>query len=176
MPNALSYYPNEKYIHKNWAPEEYGRSDLEAIARAEKLARSKGILSPELAAQFMPLALIENTPSHGVVDGAFGYPQNARRNAMLKAMGLGYKSGNTPDERARMAAAVLAEKAALYGNDKAVERYNGKGRAVEEYYGEVAQADAPNHVRKVQEMQKMLNHPKNTLLRQAYEQMLKGQP
>jgi hypothetical protein len=175
MPNALTYYPSEKYIRKNWAPEEFGRSDLESIARAEKLARSRGILPPALAAQFMPLALVENTPSHGVIDGAFGYPPNARRNAMLKAMGLGYTSGHTPDERARMAAAVLAEKAALYGNDKAIERYNGRGRAYEEESDEWGNADASNHVRKVQEMTRMLQHPKNALLRQTYEQMLRGQ-
>ena len=70
---------------------------------------------------------------------------------------------HTEDAAAKMAAIALAHKAKLYGQDKAIERWNGQGPG------------ARNHVRKVEEMARMLNHPKNALLRQAYEQMLKGQ-
>ena len=185
MPNNLAgmvnYYPSEKYIRKNWAPEEFSAQDLKAIAESENVARKSGTLSNRLAEMLLPNALVENNPSFGVVDAKFGYPPNTARDALFTRLGLkvdkvadGYElprsNNTTAEQRALMAAAVLSEKARLYGEDKAVERYNGKGRAVEEDYGYSARADSANHARKVQEMARMLQDPLNAAIMQTYRQ------
>lgn len=66
----------------------------------------------------------------------------------------------SPEAMARMAAIGLAERAKLYGQDKAIERWNGQGPG------------ARNHVKKVDEMLKMLSHPKNARLLSTYKGLL----
>ena len=215
MPNALAYYPNEKYISKNWAPEQVPVNALRALAKAQMLAQKNNILPPALAAALLPNSLVEGrlTTDEGSPSdfgfNYFGYPHAPEHdNAMMK-MGLKVGKSNYPpksvtdswgdaewenwhrtqpkldvykvdngytlnedgesmdpshseDAAAKMAAIALAHKARLYGQDKAIERWNGQG------------SGARNHASKVQEMARMLNHPKNALLRQAYEQMMKG--
>jgi hypothetical protein len=73
---------------------------------------------------------------------------------------------------AKMAALVLAEKARLYGEDKAVERWNGKGKAIEDTGYGSEYADARNHVSKINEMNKMLAHPLNSNIANAYKRYL----
>lgn len=199
MNELLHYFPSMKYIERNWQPEQIGQHSLKALAEAEKLARSQGVLSPALADKFMPNALVEGwANSFGVVNGTYGYPANPRRDEVIRKMGLtmansddpalikkwsnverdtkaGYrlKHDASPSQYARLAAAILAEKARLYGEDKAIERWNGKGSAVEEDYGALYYADAENHARKVNQMAEMLNSPANAKIRNYYRQLVR---
>lgn len=174
----LGFYPSQKYIQNNWAPEDVMPGDLVALAQAQRKATDSGVLSTNLARSFLANALVENTPSYGVVNSKLGYPPSPQRDRMFLKLGLkvnrmpeGYElpTGSGPTQRALMAAAVLAEKARLYGEDKAIERYNGKGRAIEDvpYFGE-QRADANNHARKVAEAEAMLRHPKNASVLGAF--------
>ena len=61
--------------------------------------------------------------------------------------------------------AMMAAKAAQYGENLAIERWNGKGK------GMGGMADASNHARKVSEMEQMLAHPKNKAMRDAWAEM-----
>lgn len=61
---TLPFYPNEKYLAKNWKPEVYPISAIEQIARAQALAVKKGVMSPELAKYFLPTQLVENRPTN----------------------------------------------------------------------------------------------------------------
>lgn len=79
--------------------------------------------------------------------------------------------GINPEFYAKMAAITLAEKAALYGEDRAVERWNGKGVA-KNFKGKVV-ANANNHAKKVSEMMKMLAHPSNLSLMNQYQGLLR---
>jgi hypothetical protein len=62
--------------------------------------------------------------------------------------------------------AKMAAFASLWGDDKALERWNGKGVAK---WGQTVLADAPNHYRKVIELDKLLEHPKNAPMMAAWE-------
>ena len=97
MNELIHYFPSMKYIEKNWQPEQIGQHSLKALAEAEKLARSQGVLSPGLADKFMPNALIEGWPnSFGVVDGTYGYPANKRRDEVIRKMGLTMANSDDP--------------------------------------------------------------------------------
>ena len=69
---------------------------------------------------------------------------------------------------AKMMPVILAEKAKQYGNENAIERWNGKGRAIEETYDEYMQADSANHKRKVMEAYAALHRPENYKLLDLY--------
>ena len=62
--------------------------------------------------------------------------------------------------------AKMAAFASLWGDDKALERWNGQGRTMR---GDYVHADAPNHYRKVIELDKLLEHPKNAPMVAAWE-------
>lgn len=84
----------------------------------------------------------------------------------------GYVIGSeSPDVAAKVAAAMLAEKAAIYGEDKAIERWNGSGRKVLPKSGMVF-ADAPNHAAKVEALVGLLSAPQNAQLMKAYKGLL----
>lgn len=192
----IPYYPSERYITKNLAPESFNYEPLASLAEAQTKAVKSGLLSENLAGKLLPNALVEGWDNYGVIDGSLGYPANKRRDAMFAKMGMHMANSDSPDllkkwanvqrdtvggyrllhpsqdMSARMAAIVLAEKAHLYGEDNAIERWNGKGKAVEDYYGESVKADSKNHVRKVDEMIRMLNHPKNASMRNVYRGLL----
>lgn len=140
--------------------------------------------------------------SFGVVDGRYGYPANPRRDELVRRMGFTIANSDDPrlikkwaqvhrDTRdgyqinpmmqtergytqmaARMVPLILAEKARLYGEGKAVERFNGRGRAVEEVYGDTVQADSANHARKVAEAGRMLKNPANAHIAALYRGLL----
>jgi hypothetical protein len=169
---------------------------LTELAKAQKLAQQQGLLSPSLANKMLPNALVEGHELFGVVDGVYGYPATPRRDAAVEAMGL--RMANSDDPRilkqwsdvtrdtkagysavrgdtgtaAKLAALILAEKARLYGEDKAIERWNGKGRAMEDVYGDLIPANAKNHAAKVAEMERMLMNPKNAQIRNTYRGLL----
>lgn len=75
-----------------------------------------------------------------------------------------------PSIAARMAAAMLAEKAAQFGPENAVERWNGNGKRV--VNGKTV-ADSANHKRKVGEMMQMLRDPANAKIWNTYQGLLK---
>lgn len=204
-PSAYSFFPNQSYFDKGWAPESIPASSLQALAKAESLAVKNGVLSPALAQKFLANALVEGhtggqatetvdageegpgSPEHVIgktttapMFGAdfLGYTgPTVQRN--MKAMGLttsgdadlysanqgaGFMPGKPFDaySNARIAAVILAEKARLYGEDKAVERWNGQGPG------------AVRHAAKVDTMTQMLSDPRNKALMDAYNKF-KGQ-
>lgn len=194
MPKRIPFFPSRDYETRNWAPETISSDSLRALASAQATAEKSGVLSRGLASQLLPIAMTEGWDKFGVVDGYMGYPANPRRDATMEKMGLRMANSDDPeilkkwsdgqrdtvdgyrlaphagvDQYAKLAAAVLAEKAKLYGEGNAVERWNGKGRATEEFYGEAVQADSANHARKVAEAARMLKRPGNAQLRNTYE-------
>lgn len=196
-PQLINFFPNQKYIDSKWKPEQYPMNSLTSLANAERLARATGVLSESLASQMFPNALTEGHSHFGIVNGRYGYPASPERDKILKKMGLtigpmqgsvgtdmdivsdpktGYwvnrnitDPSRQVDISARLSAAILAEKARLYGEDKAIERWNGKGRAVERYDNRAIQADAGKHARKVQTMAEMLSNPANAEIMAAYK-------
>lgn len=117
--------------------------------------------------------------SFGVASLGYDGP-DVRHN--LAKMGLTVAAGNEPDgysnlwafspegqfrefmpaktndafANARLAAVILGKKAALHGEDKAIERWNGTG------------PNATRHAQRVEMMQQMLQHPSNRALLDAY--------
>ena len=76
---------------------------------------------------------------------------------------------------ARLAATMLSVKSDLKEVDspeKAVERYNGQGKANEIANGKIVPADSKKYVQKVQEALSLLEHPANKVLRDHYRQLL----
>ena len=63
---------------------------------------------------------------------------------------------------------IMAEKARLYGPDKMIERWNGRGNAWEDNGEDMQWADSKNHARKVEEAMRMLTHPANKRLYNEY--------
>ena len=104
MPD-FPYYPNQKYIQKNWAPERISVGDLMAMANAQKLATQQGILTPQLANHLLPIALVEgrfgrnetkSDSDYGL--NHFGYPPTPERDAAFKKMGLQVGRFDLPPE------------------------------------------------------------------------------
>lgn len=189
----VPHYPLRRYAEQNLAPEQTLRyRDIAALARARRQAEETGVLSPELAEHLLPMAMTEGRSGNfGIVqEGAFyAKPKTLDR---FKKMGLdpadqgafapvAFKdipgkgrhigpSGNAigdSDAYARIMAAILADKAALGqpGDvEGAVMRYNGKGRAIEEFDGVRQQADVNVYLDKVKQAREMLAHPKNKQL------------
>jgi hypothetical protein len=207
MAGTLSFYPSEKYLKKNWAPEKIPVNTLKHLASAQRRAVEQGVISPNLANKMLPNTLVEGWDTgYGVVGGTYGYPASKERDAILQKMGLvvsDYPTNNVNtypdvmrDQKAKagywvpsgllsadtdrfhkayasLVPVILAEKARLYGEDKAIERWNGKGRAIEDNgYDDAQVANAMNHVKKVDEMMRMLNHPANAELLNMYKGLL----
>ncbi len=63
---------------------------------------------------------------------------------------------------------IMAEKARLYGQDKAIERWNGRGRGWEDTGDDYVRSDSGYHARKVEEAMRMLKHPANKRLYDEY--------
>jgi hypothetical protein len=185
---SLSYYPNEEYLRRNWAPEKAPVASLRALANAQRQAAQAKIFSPFLADKFLPNALVEGRLAERPGDhygpgtrADFGFnsllvPRNPDIDRQMAQMGVGdgiyyenrpeFPSGyqqkptTSTEDRAKMAAITLGQKAKLYGDDLAIERWNGIGPG------------AKAHVQKVNEMMRMLRHPKNQALFDAYQRML----
>ena len=198
MAGLLDYIPSDKYIRKGWKPEQIDESTLANLAKAQALAQKVGLLSPNLANQMLPNALVEGWSNYGVVDNKLGYPPNKRRDDAFEKMGMTVANSDAPQviknwshvlrdtkegywlpqvthsqqNAAKLAAITLAEKAKLYGEDKAIERWNGRGRAIEDVDGSLVQADSANHARKVAEMARLLQHPSNAKLMNMYKGLL----
>jgi len=206
----LKYYPSNKHILKGQAPEQnLSENDLRSLVSAQKLAVSKGILSPELGAKLLPIAMVEgHSGNYGVVSG-IGIHPSKKNIAKFKAMGFSIEDvrNNTkphevkadleirkvmgekgkvvdaimegalsgPEAMAKLAATMLSVKADLKGissPEDAVERYNGKGKALEYADGRLVPADSKKYVNKVQEALSLLQHPANAKLKERYLQLL----
>lgn len=194
---SLPYYPSRRYVKEKLAPEtKLTKDDFAAIAKAQKEAVQNGVLSPELAAYMLPIAIVEGrSGNYGIIssdkNGFYAKPSTIDR---FRRMGLeigpdGHldvrdipgkgphlfpvmaKGKNGQDDYARLMAAILAEKSATYANGDpllAVERYNGKGRAVEHADGYTQQADSGQYVDKVREAREMLDDPSNKQLKDFF--------
>jgi hypothetical protein len=160
---AVPYYPSQRYIEKNLAPE-LGMShmQLDALAQANQIARKNKLMSPQLADKMLPTLLVEGATG---VNG-WGYPDTPKYRDILTKAGLPPTREEIMQTRmdtdydrnllnSKLMHAVMAAKAAQYGDDLALERWNGKGTNARRG------ADSENHYRKVLETDAMLKHPKN---------------
>jgi hypothetical protein len=82
-------------------------------------------------------------------------------------------NNDAPHIRARIAAAVLADKARMFGDQNAIARWNGNGRVVNSSTGKVI-ADSNNHAAKVEALLGLLSDPRNAKLMQTYQGLLAG--
>lgn len=161
------YYPQQRYINKNLAPEtNIPNMHLEALAAANQEALKNGLMSPKLASKMLPTILTEG--AMGI--NSWGYADMPKYRAILEKAGLPptineikllRDNASTDFDRevinAKLAHALMAAKANIYGEDKAVERWNGIGKS--DSYNRPA--DAANHARKVAEVERLLADPKN---------------
>jgi hypothetical protein len=186
-PAIHSYYPNNDYVKRGWAPERYPVEALDALAQAEARAVKTGVLPPQLAKYFMPNQLVENRPEDfGIVappSVEAGQPDPYADHA--RKMGIGLTTVQTPygdirrypDYRissfddptrvqslpmqARMTAMFLAAKPGATAEDK-IKAWNGAGPG------------ADNHLMKVRAMNDALTAiPGNKPLLDAYRALVK---
>jgi hypothetical protein len=164
MGGVVPYYPSQRHIEKNLAPEQnMSRMGLEALAQANQEARKNKLMSPSLADKMLPTTLVEG----GAINiNGWGYPDTPKYREILTRAGLpptregiiDLPRDTTYDQtliQAKLMHALMAAKASQYGEDKALERWNGKGTNAR------LGADSANHYRKVLETDAMLKHPKN---------------
>jgi hypothetical protein len=161
------YYPQQRYIDENLAPEVgLPNMHLEALAAANQEALKNGLMSPKLAAKMLPNILTEGAMG---ING-WGYADMPKYRAILEKAGLPptiqeieQLRREVPTEfdreliNAKLVHALTAAKASLYGEDKAIERWNGQGKSA----SYARPADAENHARKVAELERLMSHPKN---------------
>jgi hypothetical protein len=206
----LKYYPSNKHILKGQAPEtKLTEDDLRSITLAQKHAVKTGVLSPDLAAKLLPMAMVEGwSGNYGIAASLGLHPSKANIKTMEK-MGLtiedrqvqwepytpekdlqikvimGEKGKSVPaitlgaikgsEAMARLMAAILSVKSKgkdVDSPEAAVERYNGKGKAIEVVAGHHVPADSKRYVEKVQEALSLLQHPKNKELHDKYMSFL----
>lgn len=161
------YYPQQRYIDKNLAPEKgLPNMHLEALAAANQEALRNNLMSPKLASKMLPTILTEG--AMGI--NRWGYPDVPKYRAILEKAGLPPTIKEVSDLRknattafdkelinAKLIHALMAVKADIYGEEKATERWNGKGKT--DSYSRPA--DAAHHAYKVSEAERLLAHPKN---------------
>jgi hypothetical protein len=101
-PNAsLPHYPASRYVEKNLAPEKtltYG--DVSAIARAQKLAEQKGVLTPEVAQHMLPMAMVEGRSGNFGILSENGFNPTPTTLKRFKDMGLSVTDWRDPAEYA----------------------------------------------------------------------------
>lgn len=159
------FYPQQRYIDKNLAPElGITNVQLEALAAANQQALRSGLMSPTLASKMLPTLLTENAT--GIK--SWGYADLPKYRAILEKAGLpstvteindAMSNAKTDFDRtlieSKLMHAMMAAKASIYGEDKAIERWNGMG------VNKAGYANASNHARKVAELEQLLQHPSN---------------
>jgi len=187
---AVPFYPSDRHVKYNLAPERsLDTLAVSEIARVRKLAEERGVLSKELGEQLLPMAMVEGWGSGmGVKGGNKFYASQRFRNALEK-LDLKEETDYMPvwikgdkhfellptDENApRLAAAILAEKAAITRKrgqedvEAAVKAYNGKGKSTEMWNGQAIPADVDVYWKKVTEAARLLAHPLNKRLHEHY--------
>ncbi len=158
---VVPYYPQQRYFDENLGPElGITGEQLNALAKANVIATKNNLLSPAMANRMLPTLLVEG--ASGV--RGWGYPDTEPYRAILRKAGLPdnlskiremWTAENSSEMQAKLMHAMMAAKVMNYGEDLAVERWNGKGTAKGGY------ADAKNHARKVAELESLLPNPKN---------------
>lgn len=160
---VVPFYPQQRYLDKNLAPElGMDAASIEALAAANQVARKNKLLSPYLIDRMLPTLLVEGASG----TRGWGYPDTTKWNSILEKAGLPFPYNKALEQRknlsdfdkkvwdAKMMHAMMAAKASEYGDELAIERWNGKGKTDRG-------ADSANHARKVQEMTALLLNPKN---------------
>ena len=189
----VPYYPAMKYVDKGWpAEQKLTQEGLSSIAAARRQAEAGGVLSPELGDMLLPIAMTEGWGQGMGVKDTNAFYASPRFKESLRVMKLEegrdyqttYVKGAkhfipmpTDENGPRLAAAILGEKAKLKGVktvEDAIKRYNGKGKATEDYYGETVPADVNVYWKKVSEAKKMLAHPHNAALVKHYDTAYKS--
>jgi hypothetical protein len=172
---VVPFYPQQRYIDKNLAPE-LGMpvSNIEALAAANQIARQNKLMSPYLAERMLPTLLVEGASG----TRGWGYPDTPKWNKLLEKAGLPPSYDEALKQRktlsdfdrqiwdAKMMHAMMAAKSAEYGDQLAIERWNGKGKTDRG-------ADSQNHARKVQELTFLLENPKNKEMADTWQMYLK---
>jgi hypothetical protein len=172
---AVPYYPSQRYIDKNLGPElGMAHTQIDALAKANQEARRNKLLPTSIADKMLPTALAEGaTGTRG-----WGYPDTPIYRDILKKAGLPEKDPHkyvpTSDydeelHHARMMHAVMAAKVLNYGEDNALERWNGKGKRI---IGKYTLADSFNHKNKVEEIARLLDHPKNSAMKNTWNTLM----
>lgn len=195
---VVPHYPSIRHIEQNLAPElGITRMQIDAMAQANAIARKNNLMSPALADKMLPTLLVEGAsgtngwgypdtkPYRDILTRAGLPPTVEEINKLIKANISDTSSREYPPNekrkrydraetfdndliRAQMMHAMMAAKALNYGEDKAIERWNGQGTARGGW------ANAANHARKVEETAALLKHPKNKELmdtwNSAYQQ------
>jgi len=118
-----------------------------------------------------------DAPDVGLTD-IYRYPGDPKNGYVLDANLANPVTGDR-NAQARYAMAFLAEKlASAKGDvDKAIKKWNGKGKAVEtvtmmDGTTKKVNANADNHLRKVKKAYELLNHPKNEELVNYYNYLM----
>lgn len=168
---TIPFYPQQRYFDKNLAPEVgMDAASIEALAAANQIARKSGLMSNWLADKMLPTLLVEGASG----TRGWGYPDSPKYQKILEKAGLPNNYEDALKERktlspfdqqvwdAKMMHAMMAAKASQYGDEKAIERWNGQGTSIRG-------ADSANHARKVFELLNLLSNPKNKPMMDAWE-------
>lgn len=87
--DTVPFYPSQKYIDKNLAPEQFPKEAIVAAARAARKAVDAGVISPSLATKILPNILTENRPDDfGVNTGRWIGGTGASIGKIVKSLGL----------------------------------------------------------------------------------------
>ena len=203
LSRTVPFYPSERYLKEDLAPEQYPLAQLAMIARAKKIADNSDELDPYVRDRILANVLSENRTDYGLntfvehdrnIDFEYlrrlGLPvtpydrerySNTETHITTRAPkdpSMKDKTWFSPDvidptheslrENALLVLYKLKEKQARFGPKMAIERWNGQGKG------------AKNHTKKVEEMRRLLNHPSNQQLLDAfnlyYEQSPSGVP
>jgi hypothetical protein len=172
---VVPFYPQQRYIDKNLAPElGMPASNIEALAAANQVAKQNKLMSPYLIERMLPTLLVEGAMG----TRGWGYPDTPKWNQLLEKAGLPPSYEEAVKQRktlsdfdrqvwdAKMMHAMMAAKSVEYGDQLAIERWNGKGKTIRG-------ADAENHARKVQELTSLLANPKNKEMMNTWQTYLK---
>lgn len=178
---AATYFPNQSYVARNLAPEQYPMASLDALAQAHAAATKAGVLSPGLAKYFLANQLVENRPHDFAMNDPVSVTPGQRDPYAIWAPRLGlpeaYQSGSghadapnarvydvgdsaSLSDRAKLSAMFLAAKPGATPEAQ-IRAWNGAGPG------------ADNHLAKVQAMQQALQIlPQNRDLVTTYQRLV----
>jgi len=197
---VLTFVPNIKYITKNLKPEYIKKDTIRNLAWALKDANDQGVLDKRVDQWILPQTLVEGRDDYGTsrpglpteskLQSAIDKELIKRYAQQEEAIKYYRRSGgevgdvSSSDPFFNQYRGIWAENRGMAGIDNAnyaigilqqlmkqykdvplaLTRWNGKGVSIENG------ADANNHLRKVQEMQRMLSHPANRELMDYFRQ------
>lgn len=89
--DVVPFFPSQRYIDKNLAPEKYPKEAVRAAAKAARQAMDAGVLTPEMATMILPNILTEGSKratDFGVNNGRWLKGANAPIGKIVKSLGL----------------------------------------------------------------------------------------